>query len=353
MATNTGIQVFISYSHDSGEHIARVRDLADDLSQGFFVLFDQYEVEPREGWPRWSRKCMARANFILAICTETYLRRVDGEEPPGVGLGATFESGLILSEIYHSQGGNTKIIPVVFSQDDRRFVPDFLSPWTIFDAGQTTGRTGRHGLKERLHGRPPAVRPMPETRPVPPPDDEPLEADEILAARPIQLVVNSGYLRPLGAASAEALFEGTDFRIEARGIEAHLVGPYGMGPLRMNQSLKIAVNLSGSYLGRGPAHVAGRSFPSLAYGNRITLLSSAITLDPGVVERGVRQPFYLSAFLKGYLRSAVLPDPREPSLQVQLYGEGLVTVIFRAYQQPSGSIIEVASTEYSFTAPTH
>ena len=46
-------RVFISYSHDSVDHRARVRQLGDSLKvQGLDVRLDTYEPEdPPEGWP--------------------------------------------------------------------------------------------------------------------------------------------------------------------------------------------------------------------------------------------------------------------------------------------------------------
>lgn len=49
--------VFISYSHDSPEHVDRVLKLADRLvAEGLEVILDQYEPAPPEGWPRWMDK---------------------------------------------------------------------------------------------------------------------------------------------------------------------------------------------------------------------------------------------------------------------------------------------------------
>jgi hypothetical protein len=48
-------KVFISYSHDSPEHVKRVLDLADALRHGGLeVILDQYvHPAPDEGWPPW------------------------------------------------------------------------------------------------------------------------------------------------------------------------------------------------------------------------------------------------------------------------------------------------------------
>ncbi|MFL6262830.1 MAG: TIR domain-containing protein [Thermoanaerobaculia bacterium] len=86
-------KVFISYSHDSAEHDEHVRALADRLcGEGVDCTIDQYDPHPREPWPRWMDRQIEEADFVLVVCTEIYLRRAKGLEPPGVGLGVTFES---------------------------------------------------------------------------------------------------------------------------------------------------------------------------------------------------------------------------------------------------------------------
>ncbi len=47
--------VFISYSHDSGEHRKQVLGLSERLRRdGIETILDQYvNGTPEEGWPRW------------------------------------------------------------------------------------------------------------------------------------------------------------------------------------------------------------------------------------------------------------------------------------------------------------
>ena len=68
-------KVFISYSHDSPEHMERVLQLANRLQvDGIDAVLDQYEGVPGEGWPAWMEKKSREADFILVICSATYLR---------------------------------------------------------------------------------------------------------------------------------------------------------------------------------------------------------------------------------------------------------------------------------------
>jgi hypothetical protein len=68
---------FISYSHDSLEHKARVLQLSNRLrSGGVSCSIDQYEFSPPEGWPNWMARRIAEADFVLVVCTEPYALRV-------------------------------------------------------------------------------------------------------------------------------------------------------------------------------------------------------------------------------------------------------------------------------------
>ncbi|HEX2092715.1 MAG TPA: toll/interleukin-1 receptor domain-containing protein [Longimicrobiaceae bacterium] len=133
-------RVFISYSHDSPGHRARVHALAERLrNEGVDCWIDQYVQAPAEGWPNWMRMQIREANHVLVVCTETYQRRVDLLEQPGRGLGATWEGGLITLSAYAAQGRNNKFIPIVFSAEDARYIPDFLQGATWYDVSTEEG----------------------------------------------------------------------------------------------------------------------------------------------------------------------------------------------------------------------
>jgi predicted secreted protein len=121
------IKVFISYSHDSPEHLERVLRLSNRLRRdGIDCLIDQYEMSPREGWPRWTMSQIEEARFVLVVCTETYHRRVRGKEETGKGLGAKWEGAIITQELYDSEANNDKFIPVLFASEDVAHVPVYL-----------------------------------------------------------------------------------------------------------------------------------------------------------------------------------------------------------------------------------
>lgn len=155
MANNE--EVFISYSHDSIEHMERVRSLADRLrSEGVDCDIDQYEETPPEGWPRWMGRKISDSKFVLVICTEAYFNRFEGKEVKGKGLGAVWEGGIVLNSLYELGGANMKFIPVVFDYADRHFIPTPLKATTYYNLGKSSGH---EDLYRRLTGQPKVKKP--------------------------------------------------------------------------------------------------------------------------------------------------------------------------------------------------
>ena len=67
-------KVLISYSHDSPEHAERVLKLSNRLREdGIDCTIDQYVVVPEEGWPLWMERQIEASEFVLIVCTETYI----------------------------------------------------------------------------------------------------------------------------------------------------------------------------------------------------------------------------------------------------------------------------------------
>ena len=150
-------RVFISYSHDSDEHKDRVLAFSDRLiADGVDSHLDRYEPAPPEGWPEWMARQVEEANFVLVVCTQTYLRRMRGREERGRGLGATWEGQIITTELYEAQGHNSKFIPVVFSKTDVIHIPVFLRTTSWYDLSTTEGYDA---LYARVTGQHPVPKP--------------------------------------------------------------------------------------------------------------------------------------------------------------------------------------------------
>jgi hypothetical protein len=150
-------RVFISYSHDSAEHLNAVLALADRLrQQGVDCWIDQYEWFPSEGWPQWCENQIEEARYVLVVCTKTYLRRFKKKEDLDKGKGVTFEGHIITLELYNAQGKNKKFIPVVFAARDRKFIPTSLQGAPNFDVSKPDGyRKLCSGIRGESKGAPP------------------------------------------------------------------------------------------------------------------------------------------------------------------------------------------------------
>lgn len=130
-------RVFISYSHDSAEHKARVLELANRLREnGVDCDIDQFQSAPQGGWAVWTMRMIEDAELVLVVCTEPYARRFEGREKPGKGRGASWEGGVILQQMYDAQ--SAKFIPVALSADDEPHVPLVLQgqPRFVLDSDE-------------------------------------------------------------------------------------------------------------------------------------------------------------------------------------------------------------------------
>lgn len=187
--------VFISYSHDSDDHRARVLGLSERLrGDGIDARLDQYlNGAPNIGWPRWMLDQLDEANFVVVVCTETYYRRFRGHEEPGMGKGADWEGALITQEIYDTRSSSLKFIPVLFDREDERFIPEPLRRLTYYLLNSESSYNdfydfllGQAGVEARSLG---TLRTRERRRGVPLSFDQPsgseLRPDDLLDAQPI------------------------------------------------------------------------------------------------------------------------------------------------------------------------
>jgi len=150
-------EVFISYSHDSVDHVQRVLALSDRLrADGIDCVLDQYEVSPPEGWPRWMDRKIRDCKYVILICTEPYYRRVMGEEVIGKGLGVRWEGNLIYQHFYNAGTSNQRFIPVVLAHEQWSFVPTPLQGATYYSLDD---ETGYDDLYKRMTGQAKAQKP--------------------------------------------------------------------------------------------------------------------------------------------------------------------------------------------------
>ena len=154
-------RVFISYSHDSEEHQARVAALALRLrADGITLVIDSDKLPggPDEGWPQWSERQVKEADLVLVVCTLVYSERYDGNQPPGKGLGVVCEAGAIRQYLYDRARINEKIRVVLFDPTDEFYIPSELKAYHFF---QPSINESYSNLLAWLRG-PGSVRPSPQ-----------------------------------------------------------------------------------------------------------------------------------------------------------------------------------------------
>lgn len=107
-------RVFISYSHDSEQHLQFVLELAEHLLEdGFNCIFDFYlEETPVEGWRSWLETELAAADFTLVVCTPTYLQHYQNHQAVSTDE-ATFTGLVITQDLYTAFAKQTKFVPIL------------------------------------------------------------------------------------------------------------------------------------------------------------------------------------------------------------------------------------------------
>jgi formylglycine-generating enzyme required for sulfatase activity len=124
MATRSSPRVFVSYSHDSESHKARVFDLVQRLrTDGIDAWSDHFETSPPQGWPRWMQTEVEKADFVVLVCTATYRTRFEGRAEPGTGRGVTWEGLLATQLLYGGELDHARVFAVVFDRHDIEVVP--------------------------------------------------------------------------------------------------------------------------------------------------------------------------------------------------------------------------------------
>jgi hypothetical protein len=133
MAEAVAPRILISYSHDNPAHCDRVLALADRLrADGIDAMIDQHIQTPPEGWPAWCAKQIETADFVLMVCTETYLRRASRKEEPGAGHGVLWEGRLINQYLYDAGSVSAKFVPVLLADGSDAHVPLPVKGGTIY-----------------------------------------------------------------------------------------------------------------------------------------------------------------------------------------------------------------------------
>jgi hypothetical protein len=87
----------------------------------------------------WMQDQIQNSDFVLLVCTEIYLRRVEAREEPGKGRGVLWEAKLIYNSTYSVDVNVQKFIPVLFADCLPSFVPLALQGLTRYQIDTATG----------------------------------------------------------------------------------------------------------------------------------------------------------------------------------------------------------------------
>ncbi|WP_323667385.1 toll/interleukin-1 receptor domain-containing protein [Pectobacterium versatile] len=148
-------KLFISYSHDSKEHIEWVETLATRLSHnGVLVIFDQWDMELGSDVMQFMDSGLAEADRILMICTKEYVRKATEATSGGVAFEKMIMSGQLLEDI-----GSNRIIPIVVNNPDSPIVPQFVKTKLRCTFDKDSYENAYEELIHTLHGK--KIKPRP------------------------------------------------------------------------------------------------------------------------------------------------------------------------------------------------
>lgn len=153
-------RVFISYSWDSELHRVRALRLTELLRHEYSVAvqIDRYfETPPPTSWPAWMHDQLELADFVVLICSKTYNERLLGRSTGDTGRGARWEGAILTQEVYNQD--ISRLIPVVFGEENRQHVPYFLQGTTCYNVDVDTG-LGLDPLARRIWNEP-EIEPVP------------------------------------------------------------------------------------------------------------------------------------------------------------------------------------------------
>jgi hypothetical protein len=129
-------KVFVSYSHDSDEHIAWVLNFCAHLQQnaGIRVIVDEVNYERSLNWSSFMLKNISKSDFVLVICTKKY--RSKSEDLTG-NSGVSRETIINLGLFYRQP---EKFIPIVRELDENEnpYIPLYLEDFKYYDFSKSS-----------------------------------------------------------------------------------------------------------------------------------------------------------------------------------------------------------------------
>jgi tetratricopeptide (TPR) repeat protein len=147
--------VFISYAHDSPEHIELVRRFWWFLrNNGVDATLDLSAAERPREWPLWLHQQLADARHVLVVASPAYKHRAESDHTAEEGRGVHWEARLI-RELIYAGAAQPKILPIVLPGRSTTDIPDWLGPRgsTHYTVTNYT-ITGAESLLRYLTGQP-------------------------------------------------------------------------------------------------------------------------------------------------------------------------------------------------------
>ncbi len=143
-------RVFISYSHDSPEHLRWVSEFATRLRYNFVdvipdVISDQWPPNLDQNLIQLMKSSFRDSDIILVICTDSYVSKAN-EGEGGVG----YEPTIITNRVFEDLVTN-KFIPIIRQTEWEDKTPEFLKERVYVDFTDDTQFDEK--FKELLHER--------------------------------------------------------------------------------------------------------------------------------------------------------------------------------------------------------
>ncbi|MFC7616662.1 NACHT domain-containing protein [Actinokineospora soli] len=168
-------RAFVSYAHESEEHIAAVRRFVSFLRTqgGIDARYDLAAEHERPDWPVWMAEQTRLADFVLVVASRAYRERADRLVPHDEGRGVQYEAAIMRELSYQNRPGwRGKVLPVVLPGQSRDGVPDFLLPYssTVYHVTSLTVAGAEPLLRvllDRPRHVPEPIGPAPVLAPVP------------------------------------------------------------------------------------------------------------------------------------------------------------------------------------------